>query len=245
MLKAKSTLYQFTLHLFSFCAKINITKLLIAYSHTYILKEHKALKDKPYISRKEQAVLTKKKIFDTTLLLIKKKGYNKITIREICQHAEISVGTFYIYFLSKDDILLDIYQRLDNDLPEHYKPDSSSSAEQELSRLMNCFFNLLGNSFDKDLIREIYRINLSFEKEPLFSKDTYFYKMLIQIAENARTKGILKDLSPELFIKRILIFVWGYLFHWLIDEESELSAAKDDCLLELSQYIKLYLEPQP
>lgn len=53
------------------------------------------MKEKSYISWKEQAVLTKKKIFDTTVLLIKKKGYNKITIREICNNAEISVGTFF------------------------------------------------------------------------------------------------------------------------------------------------------
>lgn len=202
------------------------------------------MKDKPYISRKEQAVLTKKKIFDTTLLLIKKKGYNKITIREICQHAEISVGTFYLYFLSKDDILLDIYKRLDNDLPEKFSPDSSTALPRELLRLMTSFFDLLGSSFDKDLIREIYRINLSFEKEPLFSEETYFYKMLLLISENAVTKGILKNISPEMFLRRVLIFVWGYLFHWLIDEDTDLATVKDDCLLELSQYITMYLEPE-
>ncbi|WP_419078926.1 TetR/AcrR family transcriptional regulator, partial [Sellimonas intestinalis] len=54
------------------------------------------MKEKHYITRKEQAVLTKKKIFDTTIFLIRKKGYSKITIREICQNAEISVGTFYL-----------------------------------------------------------------------------------------------------------------------------------------------------
>jgi len=199
------------------------------------------LKDKPYISRKEQAVLTKKKIFDTTLVLIKKKGYNKITIREICQNAEISVGTFYIYFLSKDDILLDIYKRLDNDLAEHYALDASASAADELSRLMGCLFDLLGSSFDKDLIREIYRINLSFEKEPLFSEETFFYRTLDQIVRAADSRHLLKDITPEMLSKRILIFVWGYLFHWLIDEDSELDTVKDDCLQELNRYTDIYL----
>lgn len=195
------------------------------------------MKEKPYISRKEQAVLTKKKIFDTTLLLIKKKGYNKITIREICQHAEISVGTFYIYFLSKDDILLDIYKRLDNELAEQYAPNASAPAKQQLLCLINCLFDLLGSAFDKDLIREIYRINLSYEKEPLFSEETYFYKTLVQIVQSAENENLLKDITPPLFIKRIFIFVWGYLFHWLIDEDSEFAAVKEECLLELTHYV--------
>lgn len=199
------------------------------------------MKDKPYISRKEQAVLTKKKIFDTTLLLIKKKGYSKITIREICQHAEISVGTFYIYFLSKDDILLDIYRRLDSDLSEQYSADAASSPAQQLSDLIGCLFDLLGSSFDKDLIREIYRINLSFEKEPLFSEETFFLRAFAAIAESADCAHLLKDISSKVFIKRILIFVWGYLFHWLTDEDSELPDVKEDCLQELTRYVNLYL----
>ena len=76
------------------------------------------MKEKHYITRKEQAVLTKKKIFDTTIFLIRKKGYSKITIREICQNAEISVGTFYLYFLSKDDILLDLYSKVNQKLQD-------------------------------------------------------------------------------------------------------------------------------
>lgn len=85
--------------------------------------------EKPYISRKEQARLTKKRIFDTTMRLIRKKGYSKITIREICQNAQISVGTFYLYFSSKDDILLEIYHKTDQKISFSAIPSSAGCTD--------------------------------------------------------------------------------------------------------------------
>jgi len=98
------------------------------------------LKEKHYITRKEQAVLTKKKIFDTTIFLIRKKGYSKITIREICQNAEISVGTFYLYFLSKDDILLDLYSKVNQKLQDSAAIQNNDTPEKMLLFLVESFF---------------------------------------------------------------------------------------------------------
>ena len=49
---------------------------------------------------------TKNRIIATALELIKKSGYDNITINEICKCCDISKHTFYYYFTSKDDILL-------------------------------------------------------------------------------------------------------------------------------------------
>ena len=99
------------------------------------------MKEKHYITRKEQAVLTKKKIFDTTIFLIRKKGYSKITIREICQNAEISVGTFYLYFLSKDDILLDLYSKVNQKLQDSAAIQNNDTPEKMLLFLVKLFGN--------------------------------------------------------------------------------------------------------
>ena len=52
---------------------------------------------------------TKNRIIATALELIKKSGYDNITINEICKASGISKHTFYYYFSSKDDILLKFY----------------------------------------------------------------------------------------------------------------------------------------
>lgn len=59
--------------------------------------------------RKEKAVLTKNKVFETAVKLIKEKGYDGVTISQICEKAGVAKGTFYIYYKSKEDIVKESY----------------------------------------------------------------------------------------------------------------------------------------
>ena len=57
---------------------------------------------------------TKDLIWKTAENLINKMGTEKVTIKEICKTANVSVGTFYYHYKSKVDILLDHRDVLDN-----------------------------------------------------------------------------------------------------------------------------------
>lgn len=54
---------------------------------------------------------TRDKIFNAAVKLMNKYGYEYLTIRNICEAADVSTGTFYHHFQTKDD-LLSVY--LDN-----------------------------------------------------------------------------------------------------------------------------------
>ena len=45
-------------------------------------------------------------IIDTTVSMIKTKGADAITVRNICNEAGLSIGTFYPYFRDKDDLMM-------------------------------------------------------------------------------------------------------------------------------------------
>ena len=49
---------------------------------------------------------SRQKIIDTTIKLIKTKGADHITVRNVCQAADLSIGTFYHYFRDKDDLMM-------------------------------------------------------------------------------------------------------------------------------------------
>jgi len=53
---------------------------------------------------------SKQRIILTAMDLIKEKGYESVTINDICNNADISKTTFYYYFKSKDDLLLQFYK---------------------------------------------------------------------------------------------------------------------------------------
>ncbi|MEF9942332.1 MAG: TetR/AcrR family transcriptional regulator [Lachnospiraceae bacterium] len=193
------------------------------------------MNEKPYISRKEQAQLTKKKIFNTTLLLIKKKGYSKITIREICQNAQISIGTFYLYFTSKDEILLDIFGKIE--YKENWKEiiDSTQTLEAQILQLMESFLENLTQMFDKELIQEIYRIYLTSDKEENSVKERPFFQTVYSVFISA---GIAD--ANEL-CRKIYIFVRGYIFQWLTYSDYPAEKMKEDCMKELGIYLRVQL----
>ncbi len=64
--------------------------------------------------RKEQALKTRQEIFDTAVELFDKKGYEKVSIKEICKKAGVSTGAFYHHFKSKDQILMEEFLKTDD-----------------------------------------------------------------------------------------------------------------------------------
>ena len=53
---------------------------------------------------------TKRKIREVALKLIDEKGYENVTLKEICKISGINKHTFYYYFKSKDDLLNEYYK---------------------------------------------------------------------------------------------------------------------------------------
>ena len=59
--------------------------------------------------RKEKAISTKNKLFETAIGLIKEKGYGSVTISQICEKAGVAKRTFYVHYKSKEDIIKESY----------------------------------------------------------------------------------------------------------------------------------------
>ena len=45
---------------------------------------------------------TRRLIQDTLLALMDKKPFSRVTVTELCRHAEINRGTFYLHYLDLD-----------------------------------------------------------------------------------------------------------------------------------------------
>lgn len=48
---------------------------------------------------------TKARIFDAAKRILKKQGYEELSIKNICEEAKVSNGSFYHHFKTKDDLL--------------------------------------------------------------------------------------------------------------------------------------------
>lgn len=68
---------------------------------------------KSFTKRQERAVETKNRIYTAAIDLMDRKGFEKLTIVDISKKAGVSVGAFYHYFKSKNDILAEIFRKAD------------------------------------------------------------------------------------------------------------------------------------
>lgn len=60
-----------------------------------------------------QSISKKKAIVDVIVNLMDEEGLKNVTIKDICEKAGISIGSFYHYFSSKDSIVQEMYQLMD------------------------------------------------------------------------------------------------------------------------------------
>ncbi|MEQ8198735.1 MAG: TetR/AcrR family transcriptional regulator [Clostridiaceae bacterium] len=77
-------------------------------SHYYTLTIGKVKKGIKML-RKEKAIFTKNKVFGAAIELINEKGYDNVTVSEICKKAGVAKGTFYVHYKSKEDIVKESY----------------------------------------------------------------------------------------------------------------------------------------
>ncbi len=63
--------------------------------------------------RKKRAMVTAQKINRTALRLFFKNGFDRVTVDEICETAGVSKGAFYVYYKSKEQVIVDVFSKTD------------------------------------------------------------------------------------------------------------------------------------
>ena len=66
------------------------------------------MKNSNLTKRQLQAISTKKKIYNSAMELMDKRGFENTTIEDISKKADVSVGASYHFYKSKDDIFFEL-----------------------------------------------------------------------------------------------------------------------------------------
>ena len=95
---------------------------------------------------------TIRNIHKSFIELFKEKDYEKITVKELIEKAEISKKTFYRYYSSIDNLFLEIQNRITN---EYIQKFSLLTFPKDLKNIINTFIDfseIYGNAHDKIII---------------------------------------------------------------------------------------------
>ncbi|MGE5422889.1 MAG: TetR/AcrR family transcriptional regulator [Ignavibacteriales bacterium] len=176
--------------------------------------------EKPKFAPTKKGILAKEKIRAAALFLINEKGYAETTLVDICQAAGIANGTFYHYFKSKQDILLDYIKQESADLTDYYaalNKDSYAHALQSVLDFQAEYYIRKGTEF----VSNFYSIML-------LSKDNFFrYEdfsltgIIYDCLEKGQTSGEFTSSYPVTFMQDLTIgMLYSMTTIWCIAQGS-------------------------
>lgn len=166
-------------------------------------------------------------IFKTAAKVFAEYGYQKTTVKHIADKVNISVGTFYLYFKSKEDIFEKLYAKIANIIEEinnYAIYEKEATVVEKFSRALasSAWVFKKYKELSKILMIEAVGLNPKFEQK-------YAEVMLKSSLNMVRTLEILKENGlitvPDVKIAAIAYegAFNGIITYWLrTDDESDL-----------------------
>ncbi len=182
-----------------------------------------------------KAQLTRRKLYDTAIALFLSKGYNKVTVDEICANAGASKGAFYTHFTSKYQIVVEgiltlgDYYRL-TILPQIAGLKPGSEKILAFMRMMLRYTKELG----KSSIQIVFYTQIGSDPKytAIMTNKWPLYMMIHQLVMEGQEKGDLRnDLSGEQITQVIMHNIRGILYDWgLSTSEFDIEEAAEDLI---------------
>ena len=146
--------------------------------------------------RQQQALLTKDALFDSAIRLFKEKGYDKVTVEDITNLAGTAKGSFYTYFRTKSDIIIEEFRTID----DFYRGFAKNLRRYVGSRAKILAFTRAQMRYVRDKVgletlKLLYANNIM---EPttekiLIDKTRYLHRLVSDLIAQGQEEGELRD----------------------------------------------------
>lgn len=190
------------------------------------------------ISRQQQKSReTKEKIFQAAKRILQKKGYEELSIKNICEEAGVSNGSFYHHFKTKDDLLS--YYIEDQPTVNIELLEAPENVSQVKEGIIQVYLNYVEycRELGVDFISGYYDTKNQALNASIRTERPYPIVTVQEHVEKAIADGILKlDVKIDEFTTDIRMLVIGNVFEWC------LTGGKADFETNMSRSLGKYLD---
>lgn len=195
--------------------------------------------------RSIKSQITKKTLYDCATFLFKKKGYNNTKIQDITKAANVSVGTFYFHFHSKEDLVFVWADELDKKYQEHYNELILTSCHlkpieilEKMIRLVLVLYSSWGAEFAA--VSYSYMMHNAVINDRMANPDRVFFKIVKELViHGQQQKNIRTDFSPDEIVKIVTKVNRGMILDWCINgEKDNILKISEPCIKSLLDGIK-------
>ena len=163
---------------------------------------------------------TRKKILDSSIRIINEKGFNNTTLNDMCRSSGVAIGTFYHYFSSTQDILVEILRIEGEEMSQFSESLEASSAVEALESMLVYqldYFEKKG----KEIVAHIYTMEISAHHGGAqLLRVLPLMDIITDIIRKAQTsKELREDLDLQQCAMLFLSLIFSYSLVWLSSEE--------------------------
>jgi AcrR family transcriptional regulator len=193
--------------------------------------------------------ITVEEIKHTAIALFLEKGYNNVTIQDICDELHITKPTLYKYVRAKEDLVLDLYDQTINKLVQDtYRLVDSDSHYQQL---LIIFSTLMSDTkkYGYDLFSQLFIANLKENRKSFEMRESLTKLCIIIIKKAQEKKEVRNQQDPAVLYKALAHLFTGYEVIWCINKDAQ-DFSEDfyqgmNAILDVApQYAGLYKEYQ-
>ncbi|RBP59715.1 TetR family transcriptional regulator [Alkalibaculum bacchi] len=163
----------------------------------------------------KKPISTKMQIIETAIELYKERGYENVSVKDICNRCNLTRGAFYYHFKSKDEILDNYFLSSDNLAINEILP--LISAKKYIEQFYYFFDMYLERTFiaGHDIFGQIIKRNIDKSGKIFSPKDINMRKVYSSLIEKAQNAGeILNRTPPDLLVDTIVYIADGIALVW-------------------------------
>lgn len=168
------------------------------------------MKKLPADRKVKKSQQTRERIVRTALTMMTRLGRENMAIRDICEEAGVSVGTFYKYFPSKNDIYFAIFESADDYFTHTVARTikGESAAEQVIDFFR--YYAKLNIKSGPDMVKKLYNPDKSW-----FARRRPMQQVLEAIIKNGQNSGeFTTEMKATEMVDFLFIFMRGCCYNW-------------------------------
>lgn len=158
---------------------------------------------------------TKEKIFQAAKRILQKNGYENLSIKNICEEAGVSNGSFYHHFKTKDDLLSYYIEDQPSMAPDLL--DTPANAEEAKFAIVGVYLNYAKycKELGVDFIAGYYTPRNQALNPTIRTERPYPIVTVQHYLETAASANVIRTkLSIEEIVTDIRMLVIGNVFEW-------------------------------
>ena len=184
-------------------------------------------------SRQLKSQNTRDKIYNIAIKLMESKGFDNITVSEICQAAGVSVGSFYNHFESKHDIISEDFKLADDYFLNTIALNIKGNTSPEKIKDFFHYYAEYNQDSGLDFMKQLYT-----GKNNLFTtKGRHMQTVLQAIVQSGQDSGELSlDMNPEEIVRYLFVSVRGVVYDWCLHD------GKYDLINTIDKHVNLLVQ---